>query len=153
MPRPKGLPKTGGKKKGTPNGASIVKAAQHIESVKLTVDRVLQEYGHIALFDPAEMFDAEGRYLPVHLMPPHVRRAIAGLEVVDYGEDGDGKGVLGKLHKIKIIDKTKALHDLAQHLGMFIDKLQLSGSVTISNRETLARELDERRKRRLSAGA
>ncbi len=123
MARPKGLAKTGGRKAGTPNGKSIAKAAEHLESVKVTVARVLEEYGRIAFLDIGTAFDSEGRLLPIHQMPEDVRRSLGGIEVVSYEEDNDGKGSIGKLHKIKIIDKRAALADVAKHLGMFIDRI------------------------------
>ncbi len=123
MPRPKGLPKTGGRKKGSPAGYGVRKQQQKLEYVKATVDRVLQEYQHIAFLDIAGAFDAEGHLLPIHEMPESVRRAIAGIEVASLNVDGDGKGPVGKLHKIKLLDKGKALQDLAKHLGMFIERI------------------------------
>lgn len=133
------------------NGRKIMMAAQTIEAIKVTVDRVLEEYAHIAFSDIGQAFDADGRLLPIHKMPPEVRRSLAGIEVVSYEEDNDGKGSIGKLHKIKILDKRAALADVAKHLGMFIERVDLKAEVQVSGRETLVKELDERRKRRLSA--
>ena len=123
MPFQKGRPKTGGKKKGNPMPATVRKAAEHVEYVKASVDRVLQEYQHIAFLDMGEAFDDQGNLLPIHLMPEGVRRAMAGIEVADLNVDRDGKGPIGKLHKIKILDKTKALQDIGKHLGMFIERI------------------------------
>ncbi len=123
MPRPKGIPKTGGRRKGSVNGASIVKAAQHVEKVKITIDRVLEEYGRIAFLDIGQAFDENGKLKPIHEMPEDIRRSLAGIEVVSYEEDNDGRGAIGKLHKIKIIDKRAALADVAKHLGMFIERI------------------------------
>lgn len=127
------------------------KAAQHVEKVAITVERVLREYEHIAFLDIGLAFDAKGNLLPIHEMPESIRRAMAGIEVADLNIDRDGRGAVGKLHKIKLLDKGKALQDIGKHLGMFVE--QVNSTVTIlSNRETLARELDERRRKRLSAG-
>ncbi len=150
MPRPKGLPKTGGRKKGSLPGYGVRKQHQKQEYVKATVDRVLAEYSHIAFLDIGEAFAADGSLLPIHEMPESVRRAMAGIEVASLNIDNDGKGEVGKLHKIKLLDKGKALQDLAKHLGMFVEQVHNTVTV-ISSRETLARELDERRKKRASA--
>lgn len=123
MPRSKGHPKTGGRKKGSLNGASIRKASERVEFIKVTVQRVLEEYSRIAFLDIGDAFEAAGGLKPIHEIPEDIRRAIAGIEVVNYEEDGDGKGAIGKLHKIKLLDKTKALQDLGKHLGMFIERI------------------------------
>jgi Terminase small subunit len=138
----------GGRRKGTPNRSKAAKIRQATGMFQCDVERVKAEYGHIAGVDPAELYDADGKILPIQQMPERIRRAIASVEIVDYEEDGDGKGSIGKLHKIKFWDKTKALKDIGQHLGMFVDQVKLSGELTISSRDTLAAELDRRRKSR-----
>ncbi len=138
MPRPKGLPKTGGRKKGSLPGFKLRKEAQKLEAVKVTVDRVLEEYGRIAFLDMSEAFDADGRLKPIHEMTEDVRRALAGIEVAQLNVDNDGKGPVGHIHKIKILDKVKALDSIGKHLGMFIDKVQMSGTLTM---ETAAEAL------------
>lgn len=119
MPFVKGKNKTGGRQKGTVSPKVLIRN----EFVKATVERVLQEYQHIAFLDIAQAFDPAGHLLPIHEMPEGVRRAIAGIEVASLNVDGDGKGPVGKLHKIKLLDKGKALQDLAKHLGMFIERI------------------------------
>ncbi len=137
MPRPKGLPKTGGRKLGALNGACVAKAAQKVEFIKASVERVLREYQHIAFLDIGQAFGPDGDLLPLHLMPEDVRRAIAGIEVASLNVDGDGKGPVGKLHKIKLLDKGKALQDLAKHLGMFIERIESRVEVVQSVADTL----------------
>lgn len=123
MPRKKGTPKTGGRKNGSVNGATVKKFSQSIESVKLTIERVLQEYACLATLDISQAFGPDGNYLPIHQMPEAVRRCIAGLEVADLNIDNDGKGSVGRLHKLKFYDKRAALADIAKHLGMFIERI------------------------------
>lgn len=123
MPRPKGLAKTGGRKRGSVGRKVIARDAHQIESIKITVERVLQEYGRIAFLDISQAFQLDGSLKSIHDMPEDIRRAIAGIEVVNYEEDNDGRGAIGKLHKIKIIDKRAALADIAKHLGMFIERI------------------------------
>jgi hypothetical protein len=116
----------GGRQKGTPNGATIakfVKTAAATDKIRLTVARVLEEYAHLATLDIGEAFAPDGSLLPIHEMPEHVRRALAGVEVSELMVDGDGKGPVGKLHKLKFYDKRAALADIAKHLGMFIERI------------------------------
>lgn len=123
MAKAKGSLKTGGRKKGTPNGRTIIKQEEHLDFVKCTVERVLREYGRIAFLDIGQAFQPDGSLKPIHEIPEDIRRSIAGIEVVNIG-DGEGK-----LHKIKILDKTKALQDLGKHLGMFIEKVEMKAEV------------------------
>lgn len=144
--RPQGHPKTGGRKAGSKNGFKVREADKHIEAVKVSVARVLEEYAHIAFVDIAGAFDIQGRLLPIHQIPEPIRRALGGIEAVSYEEDGDGKGSIGKLHKIKIIEKTRALDSIAKHLGMFVDKVEHSGVVSISEIEVrLVKAINGRR--------
>jgi hypothetical protein len=41
--------------------------------------------------DPKEMFDADGKMLPLHLMPEHVRRAIASVDASKRRRSSKGK--------------------------------------------------------------
>lgn len=148
MPFQQGRKKTGGKTKGTINGQTLRRLANASDHITATVDRVLQEYSHIAFLDIGEAFDGAGNLLPIHDMPEGVRRAIAGIEVADLNIDRDGQGSVGKLHKIKLLDKGKALQDLAKHLGMFVERLEHKVEITASIAETLR----ARRQERLAAG-
>ena len=152
MPRPKGLPKTGGKKKGTPNGATIIKAAETFEAVKVTVERVLAEYAHVGFLDATQAFDADGNLKRIADWPESLRRSIAGIEFEERFEMQDRQRVhVGRIHKIKIANKLGALDSIAKHLGMFIERHRLvdkDGKDTALNvnvtseKEFLAAELD-----------
>ncbi len=148
MPRGGAKPgeRRGGRKKGTPNGASIIKAEEHLDIVRCTVKRVLEEYSRLAFHDISRAFNTDGSLKSIHDIPEDIRRSISGIEVVNYEEDGDGKGSIGKLHKIKIIEKTKPLDSIARHLGMFTDKVEHSGAVQIGEIEVrLIKAIDGRR--------
>lgn len=150
MPFKKGMKKIGGRKVGSLSGATLRKLATSSEHITATVDRILSEYSHIAFLDIGEAFAADGSLLPIHEMPEAVRRAIAGIEVASLNVDNDGKGEVGKLHKIKLLDKGKALQDLAKILGMFIEKIEHSGKLELvqSVAETLrARRLARAQKK------
>ena len=84
----------------------------------VTVARVLEEYGHIAFLDPAQAWDENGNLLPIHKMPEHVRRAIAGIEY-------ESREKVGRLAKLKFVDKKGALDSIAKYLGMFIERQQM----------------------------
>lgn len=40
-----------------------------------------RELGYAALFDPRDLFNEQGRLLPLHLMPEHARRAVKSVKI------------------------------------------------------------------------
>ena len=101
--------------------AAIQEARKAVaERAQLRADEVLAELRRILFVDPRQAFDAEGRPIPVHKLPADVARALAGCEL--RGED-EGGGV----KKWKWWDKPKALELAMRHLGMLVDKTELSG--------------------------
>lgn len=101
-----------------------VKIAQAIDAraeklqaaMELTTENVLRELARIALFDPATLYDAEGKLLPVHQMPADTRAAIASLEV---DQTAAGEKTIINTSKIKLHDKNSALEKGMRHLGLF----------------------------------
>lgn len=73
----------------------------------LSSQRWAKEMESIAHFDPAEMYDEDGKVIPIHLLPEHVRRAIASVK-------GAGDTLEYKFH-----DKNVALANVGKHLGVF----------------------------------
>lgn len=106
--------------------AAMKKREQRTE---ITQDRVLQEYAKLAFLDPRRFYNEKGGLIPVHELPGDVAAALAGMEVVlqRAGKDADGNQEFDDVKKIKFIDKKGALDSLARHLGMFVDKTELSG--------------------------
>jgi len=99
---------------------------------QIAQDDVLSELGKIAFNDLGEMLTEDGRLKNLNDMSESSRCAISGIE---NSEEFEGKGVdrehTGTLRKIKTWDKLKALELLGKHLGMFVDKQEMSGEVTI----------------------
>ena len=63
-----------------------------------------------------------------------MRRTIAGIEVEElYEMQGREKVYIGRVKKIKLIDKTKAIEMLGKKLDMFIDKVHVSGEVQVKH--------------------
>ena len=91
---------------------------------EVTQDRVLQEYAKLAFLDPRRFYDANGGLIPVPLLPADVAAALAGMEVVS--ERGAEEGQINDVKKIKFIDKKGALDSVARHLGMFIDRSEMT---------------------------
>lgn len=104
---------------------AIQKALQdRSKRTEITQDMVLSEYARIAFLDPAKLFSPEGNILSIHDMEEDTRRAISGMDVVSIGNMEVG---VGEIQKIKIASKLGALDSLGKHLGMFIERKEVSG--------------------------
>lgn len=108
-----------------------VAMAERSKRTGITADRVLAEYAKLAFLDPRRFYDATGNLIPVHKLPEDVAAALAGMDVVTErsGKDADGAPEFSTVRKIKFTDKKAALDSVARHLGMFNDKMELSGSL------------------------
>ena len=106
----------------------------------ITADRVLAEYAKIAFFDPRKLFTADGAIKPVQYWDDDVAAVIGGLDVVEISDDGE---MIGRVKKLKLIDKKGALDSIGKHLGMFVDRTELSGrdgeAIVISDAERSAK--------------
>ena len=121
---------------------------------EISQDRVLQEYAKLAFLDPSRFYDDNGSLIPIRELPKDVSACIAGMDIVTekIGKDEEGKPELATVRKIKLVDKKGALDSVARHLGMFNDKLNLSGSleqrVRAMSKEEIEAELATLRKKR-----
>lgn len=108
---------------------SAIAARAH--RVEVTADHVIGELYRLATVDIAEAFDDDGQLKPLKEMSPDVRRAIAGIEVEAlYEGRGDERQQVGTIHKVKFWDKKAALELLGKHLGLFIERKEVSGTIT-----------------------
>jgi phage terminase small subunit len=102
--------------------------AERQRRTEITADKVLQEIYRVATSDIAKAFGADGKLLSVHEMPPEARAALAGIETEElFEKDGDERVLSGLSRKVRHWDKVKALELLGKHLGLFRDKLEVSG--------------------------
>ena len=69
-----------------------------------------------------------------------VAAVIGALDVVEIGDNGE---MIGRVKKLKLIDKKGALDSIGRHLGMFVDRTELSGrdgeAIVISDAERSAK--------------
>ena len=109
----------------------IAKAmAERSKRTGVNADRVVMELAKIAFVNAGDVIDAE----TATLKPDAAREdtaAIQSVKVKTFGEDGLER-------EIKMADKLKALELLGKHLGMFKDKVELSGTL-----ETEKNKLDD----------
>lgn len=122
---------------------------------KISQDRVLQEYAKIAFFDPRRLYDDQGNLVPIQNLPEDVAAAIAGVDVV-VGKKSDvavaeaaaeaaggassTTAITTTVRKIKLVDKKGALDSLARHLGMFLDKSEVTIKGDLAERLARAKE-------------
>jgi phage terminase small subunit len=110
-----------------PMVAEAIQAAMKARSERtgITQDRVLAEYAKLAFLDPRGFFGASGALIPIHQLPANVAAALAGVEVTDSYDKATDSLVTTK--KIRFADKKGALDSVARHLGMFVDKHEVTG--------------------------
>jgi len=81
-----------------------------------------------AFVDPRKLYRADGRPVPVPELDDDTAAAVAGVEVIEeYEGKGESREFVGYTRKIKLADKKGALDSIARHLGMFVDRTELSG--------------------------
>jgi phage terminase small subunit len=97
--------------------------AKVLKRHEITVDRVLRELGRVAFFDIRCIFTDDGNLKGPHDLDDDTAAVVAGLEVEELWEGrGEDREQIGRLHKVKLADKLRALESLARHLGMFAGK-------------------------------
>lgn len=99
-----------------------------LKRLQVTVDRVVAEYSKLAFFDIRKAFYSDGSMKPLTEIDDDTAAAIASLEV---NELFDGSGLdrarIGETKKVKFTDKKAALDSLGKHLGMFIERSEVTG--------------------------
>ncbi len=111
--------------------ACIDKAmAERSRRTGVNADRVLMELAKVAFVNASDVIDADTATVKADALPEDTA-AIQSVKVKTFGEDGLER-------EIKMADKLKALELLGKHLGMFKDKVVLSGSL-----ETEKTKLDD----------
>jgi len=89
----------------------LAKEARAVSTiVNLETERTLNEIACISYFDPAELYDDDGKLIPIRQLPRHVRAAIASIE-----HDKD----TGRVIKIKLWDKNAAIEKAMKHHGLY----------------------------------
>lgn len=102
--------------------ARIAKAmAERSRRTGVNADRVVMELAKIAFVNANEVIDPKTATVREDALPEDTA-AIQSVKVKTFGEDGLER-------EIRMADKLKALELLGKHLGMFKDKVELSGSL------------------------
>lgn len=130
--------------------------AREAEAVELSVARVLKELAVIGFSDLRQLLDADGKLKPVSEWPDAAALAIGSIEVVkETVRNGEEVSTHEQTIKVKTWDKPRALEMLGRYLKMFTDRKEISGELTVTEKqadyEDLAarmtdEELEEQRK-------
>lgn len=96
------------------------------ERTEITADRVLKELGRIAFFDIRKLYNDDGTLKKPCELDDEAAAVVSGVDVVEMrtGED-DALPMFTK--KVKVNDKIAALTNAMKHLGMFVEKHELTG--------------------------
>jgi phage terminase small subunit len=89
------------------------RAAQR-RRTRVTADRVLNELAAVAFSDIGDLFDHNGRPVPVHQLDPITRSAVAAVSI---GRANGPAGVVSETFHVRFWDKLRALELLARHMG------------------------------------
>ena len=107
--------------------------AERSRRTGINQDRILIELAKIALVNPANVVDFDEASILDSALPEDLA-AVASVKVKRFPTK-EGEGIE---REIKFYDKTKALDLAGRHLGMFKDKLEVSGTL-----ETERTKLDD----------
>ena len=107
-------------------------ATKDITKVEMNRERILRELSFLGTVDIAEAYDDNGNLLPINEMPEGIRRAIAGIELIEErDENGEPTGTMTK--KVKFWDKNTSLLGLARVFKMLTDKVEHDHKVTLES--------------------
>lgn len=120
------------------NNAKIATAvaeaqARRAERTEITVDRVLQELARVGMSDVRKLFTDDGGLRSIQELDDDTAAALASVEVVTKRLPSNGEDLpeVEYVHKLKFWDKNSALEKIGKHLGMYLDRTEHSGGVTV----------------------
>lgn len=90
----------------------------------------MREAARLAYSDIGDLFDDDGKLLPLNDWPKDARAAVSSVEVLTRTR-GAGDRVLDDVVKIKLWDKPKLIELLFKHLGLMRDTVQHDGTLEI----------------------
>jgi phage terminase small subunit len=110
--------------------SEVIRQAMEARSkrTQITADRVIEELRRIAFLDPRGFYNTDGSLKKVSDLTEDQAAALSGIESLEYFEGhGPDRAQVGWTRKIKWWDKIDALKLIAQHLGMLVEKKEITG--------------------------
>lgn len=136
--------KAGGKRPGAgrPKGplpATVAKrkAIQHHRT--LTAEATIEQIRRGCQFDIRDLFDDTGNIKPIHLLTEIQATQIAGFEVVKRNMTA-GDGHIDQVIKVKLVDRAKYVEMAAKYHGLLMEKVEVTGEVTLAQKVAAARQ-------------
>ena len=115
--------------------------AKRAAATQITAERVLQELGRVAFFDPRRLLNADGSPRHINELDDDTAAVLAGMDILEeYEGSGEDRRFVGYTKKVKLADKVGALSLAMRHLGMLTDKLEVKDVTTRADRLRQARE-------------
>lgn len=109
-----------------------INKAMEARSVRTEIksDNVLQEIAKLGFANIKNIFDKDGKFIPVHKLPPEVAASL--VEVTERIIKKEGDSVVIE-RKYKLADKKSSLELLGKHLKLFTDKIEhnINGKMTL----------------------
>lgn len=96
--------------------------ARRVEKLDVEAERVSRELAKLSFFDPGRLFDEHGKLKPVAELDEVTRAAVESVEI-------DPR--TGRLKKVVMAKKGQNLERLGRTLGMFKDRVEHTGKLTL----------------------
>jgi phage terminase small subunit len=108
--------------------ARLIKQRMKAAAVRANIcqDDILAAWLKIAQVDIRDFYDAKGNLKDIADLSAECAFAIASIKVTE-GQAQDGSTVTYDVKDIKLCDRLAALRDIAKHLGMFVEKHEVTG--------------------------
>lgn len=103
------------------------------ERNKVTIDEIVQNLAGMMRFDIADLYDDDGKLLPLRQMPLEARQMISQLDTDELFDFIEGEKVFtGYTKKVRTYSKLDAVEKLMKHLGGYEkNNEQLKQSFTV----------------------
>jgi len=143
----KNADKIGSELLGKTRVAEAVAEAQEKRSQRtgITQDRVLNELAKLAFANSLDymVVGEDGlAYTDLSKLTRDQAAAIQEFIVEEYAEGRGEDKVDVKRVKLKFYDKGRSLVDIGKHLGMFVDRKEITGNVNVTTHEAALEELE-----------
>lgn len=113
---------------------AIAKAREELsQRVEITQDMVMREFARIGFSDIRRLMD-DGNLRPLSDLTIEEAACISSVEVVTKTLPSSGRDEAPEveyIHKVRMYDKVAALTQMGRRLGMFVDKSEVSTTVTL----------------------
>src|SRR3990167_258122 len=125
--RPKGIPKTGGRKPGSLNKRTRALRARLLRDEELTVESTVEAIRRGQNFDIRRLYHDDGRLKELNELTEEEAWPIIGIDIVRENIKG-GDGHSDTVLKYKLDRRIGYVELAAKHQGMVTDKLEVSAA-------------------------